>query len=88
MTKDGGGLLSVEVEKYTTKIENKINNFLRKLKDLSHISSDVYSKLYCKGSAPGILYGLPKIHKPDFSTKFQFRPIYIFAAYNSPSPTI
>ena len=61
------------MEKYTTKIEDKINNSLRKLKDLSHISSDVYSKLYCKGSAPGILYGLHKIHKPDFSTKFQFR---------------
>ena len=67
-------LLSVEIEKYTTKIDDKINNFLRKLKDLSHISSDVYFKLYCKRSAPGILYGLPKIHKPDFSTKFQFRP--------------
>ena len=34
-------LLSVEMEKYTTKIEDKINNFLRKLKDLSRISSDV-----------------------------------------------
>ena len=34
------------------------------------------------GSAPGILYGLPKVHKVDFSTKFQFRPI--FAAYSNP----
>ena len=30
-----------------------------------------------------MLYGLPKIHKPDFSTNFKFRPI--FAAYNTPS---
>ena len=31
----------------------------------------------------GILYWLPLIHKPDFSIKFQFRPI--FAVYNCPS---
>ena len=30
-----------------------------------------------------ILYSLPKIHKPYFSSKFQFRPI--FAAYKTPS---
>ena len=35
------------------------------------------------GSSPGVLYGLPKIHKLDFRDKFQFRPI--FAAYNAPS---
>ena len=28
------------------------------------------------------MYGLPKIHKPDFANKYQFRPI--FAAYNIP----
>ena len=35
------------------------------------------------GSGPGILYGAPKIHKPNFSTEFPFRPI--FAAYNTAS---
>ena len=30
-----------------------------------------------------MLYGLPKIHKPDFKSKFQFRPI--LAAFNTPS---
>ena len=39
--------------------------------------------MYCKGSTLGILYGLPKIHKSDFSTNFQFRSI--FAVHNSPS---
>ena len=29
------------------------------------------------------MYGLPKIHKPDFKNKFQFRPI--LAAFNTPS---
>ena len=65
------------------KIEDKINNFLRKLKDSASLSSENYFKLYASGSSPGILYGLPKIHKPDFALKFQFRPI--FAAYNTPS---
>ena len=66
---------------YTQKIETKINNFLRKVKEL--IGDELYKKLYVTGSGPGVLYGLPKIHKLDFSTKFQFRPI--FAAYNAPS---
>ena len=69
--------------KYTLRIEDKINNFLRKLKKSSILSENVFRSLLSTGTAPGILYGLPKIHKPDFSTKFQFRPI--FAAYNCPS---
>lgn len=75
-------LLDVSFSKYTIKIEDKINNFLRKLKSLKAITSEVYSSLFCSGTNPGILYGLPKIHKADFSSKFQFRPI--FAAYNTP----
>ena len=69
--------------KFTLKIEDKINRFLLKLKNCKSISDDIYSKLRVTGSSPGILYGLPKIHKLDFSSKFQFRPI--FAAYNTPS---
>ncbi|KAG1652534.1 hypothetical protein GQR58_026230 [Nymphon striatum] len=69
--------------KFSMKIEDKINNFLRKIKNLNLIPEELYKLLFVTGSGPGILYGLPKIHKPDFSTKFQFRPI--FAAYNTPS---
>jgi len=71
------------IEKYTRKIEDKTNNFLRKLKNNDVLSDDLYKQLYVTGSAPGILYGLPKIHKPNFSTAYQFRPI--FAAYDTPS---
>ena len=71
------------MQTYTLRIETKINSFLRKLKNLDMLSSETYSKLFSSGSSPGILYGLPKIHKPDFRDKFQFRPI--FAAYNTPS---
>ena len=70
------------IDKYTRKIEDKLNNFLRKIKNSTTISEEILKTLFASGSAPGILYGLPKIHKPDFKTKFQFRPI--FAAYNNP----
>ena len=72
-----------DLNKYVLKIETKINNFLSKLKSLGTISEDIYKSLYVTGSGPGILYGLPKIHKPNFSIEFNFRPI--FAAYNAPS---
>ena len=32
---------------------------------------------------PGVLYRLPKIHKPNFCTNYQFYPI--FPAYNAPT---
>ena len=73
--------LDCSIFTYTQRVETKINNFLRKVKQ--YIGDDLYKKLYVTGSSPGVLYGLPKIHKLDFRTKFQFRPI--FAAYNTPS---
>ena len=75
--------IRVPIHKYTIKIEDKINNFLRKLKGCKLLSDEFYKKMFTSGSGPGILYGLPKVHKPNFCTNFQFRPI--FAAYNTPS---
>ena len=46
------------------------------------VEQNTLTSLFSSGSAPGILYGLPKIHRPDFVSKFQFRPI--FAEYNNP----
>ena len=43
--------------------EEKVNRFLRKIKSEGVIAQDLYSELYASGSRPGILYGLPKIHK-------------------------
>ena len=74
--------ITLSIEKYTRKIEDKVNNFLRKIKDVITLDDKDLKFLHASGSAPGILYGLPKVHKKDFSTKFQFRPI--FAAYNNP----
>ena len=73
--------ISVPFDRYTRKIEDKINYFLRKIKDSIVCDADVFKRLFASGSAPGVMYGLPKIHKPDFANKYQFRPI--FAAYNN-----
>jgi len=75
-------IINESIEKYTRKIEDKVNNFLRKIKSVITTPEHTIKQLHASGSAPGILYGLPKIHKTDFATRFQFRPI--FAAYNNP----
>ena len=53
---------TVSMQKYYLKIENKINNILRKLNSLKLLSDDVYKKMFVSGLGPEILYGLPKIH--------------------------
>ena len=52
--------------KFTLKIEDKINHFLLKMKNLNIFTADVHSKLRAAGSTPSILYDLPKIHKRSF----------------------
>ena len=64
---------------FTLRAEDKINNKIRNLKKLKVISDDLASTLTVSGSSPGILYGLPKVHK----TGVPMRPI--LAAYNTPS---
>ena len=48
------------------------------------MSDDTYNELFSSGSGPGILYGLPKIHKVDFAHKFQLRPIEILLLTTRP----
>ena len=64
---------------YTLRAEDKINSKIRSLKKLKIIDDDLSSTLTVSGSSPGILYGLPKVHK----TGVPMRPI--LAAYNTPS---
>ena len=47
----------------TIRSEDKINRNLKKLKEKNVITEDEYKQLYATGSSPGIMYGLPKIHK-------------------------
>ena len=48
-----------------TKQECKLARILRKLRSLNAIDKETYNKLLPSGSRPGIMFGLPKIHKAD-----------------------
>ena len=61
------------------KQEDKINRFLKQLKDNGTINNETYLELFSSGNAYGVLYGLPKIHKDGIP----MRPI--LAAYNTPN---
>ena len=52
--------IGMVMQKYTFKIEDSINNFLRKLKSMKLLFDEIYKKLFVSGSSPGVLYGLPK----------------------------
>ena len=45
--------------------EDKINRFLRQLKSSNTITPNTYTTLFTSGSTPGVIYGLPKTHKPN-----------------------
>ena len=55
-----------------TRIEDRLQRFLRTLLCDKIITKDTYKFLFPSGSSPGILYGLPKTHKPG---PLKFRPI-------------
>ena len=60
-------------------VEDKINRVVLKLKKLGMLSEEAYLSIHSSGSLPGILYGLPKIHKIGNP----LRPI--FAACGTPA---
>ena len=64
-------LLDDDAVKLTIKRENQVKALLEKLKSDNCINSKTYNELYPTGTRIGILYGLPKIHKPSIL----FRPI-------------
>lgn len=51
------------LHKVMLQVEDKVNRLLDRMKKLGMISKEVYSSLFASGSVPGILYGLPKVHK-------------------------
>ena len=63
---------------YIIQIEDKINHFLRNLKK-QNLLTNYYNQLFTSGSSPGIIYGKPKIHKPNIP----LRPI--LSSINTPS---
>lgn len=50
---------------HTLHQEDKVNRVLNKLKKDGVLSESQYSDLSISGSSPGIMYGLPKIHKEN-----------------------
>ena len=70
-----------DIRRFSLSTQDKINNFLLKLKNEGHLAQNLYEKLRATGSGPGILYGLPKVHKSNFMDDKLYRPI--FAAYKS-----
>ena len=52
------------------KIERKVRTtLLNLLKKPGHLTDDEYKRLYPNGSHIGVLYGLPKVHKPNVPTR-------------------
>ena len=50
---------------YILKHEDKVNRVLRKFKTDGTIGESTFHSLYSSGSKPGVMYGLPKVHKPE-----------------------
>ena len=48
------------------RLEDKLNRFLRNLKSLDVIDENCVSQMFTSSSQPGILYGLPKVHKDNY----------------------
>ena len=58
-------LLNEDPVKVTLQRENQVKSLLKKLKAENALSEKNYNELYATGSRICILYGLPKIHKPN-----------------------
>ena len=68
-----------DIYSLSLKYEDKANRFVKKLYNLGIISMEQYNHLFSSSTGPGIMYGFPKIHKPNTP----LRPI--LAAYNTAS---
>ena len=55
--------MSNDAYSYILKHEDKINRVLRKFKGSGVIDDSIFNSIYCSGSKPGVMYGLPKVHK-------------------------
>ena len=60
-------------------LQDKMNTFIKKLRDNWKISAKTYDELRISSAKPGVLYGLPKTHK----TNTPVRPIlYAINTFN------
>ena len=55
--------ISEDLLTHITRLEDKLNRILKSIKN--NIGWKNYNSLYASGSQPGIMYCLPKVHKPN-----------------------
>ena len=58
-------VINEDEQKLIIRLEDRLNNFLRKLKNNKTISETFYNDCHTSGSNIGYMYGLPKVHKPN-----------------------
>ena len=68
---------------YIVNLEIKLKDHFKNLKKENKISNEELEKISPIGSRPGILYGLPKVHKTVTNNIPKFRPI--LSAINTPT---
>ena len=54
-----------EFPKHALNLEDRANRLIKDMKNQGTISENEYKSLYVTGGGPGIMYGLPKTHKPN-----------------------
>ena len=59
-------IINEDITKLVHKLEGKVNRFLKGIKNANIISNEEYNQLTPTGTTPGILYGLPKVHKENY----------------------
>ena len=64
------------IQVYSLRVEDKINNFLGKLKNISLLPDVTHKNFYPTGS--GILYVLPKTHKANFASNYQINLFFYY----------
>ena len=56
-------IIDKDLFKLIIKLEDHYNRILSTLKKKDVINDTTYNELYVRGSQPGVMYGLPKVHK-------------------------
>ena len=69
---------NTDVFKLSLKFEDKVTRFLRQLRDNGIINVSQYNSFHNSGSGPGVMYGLPKIHKNNVPQILLHVVIHIF----------
>ena len=70
--------INIDKEKhlnYVINQEKRLKSVYKTLLDNGSINKEVYNKLCPTGSRPGIMYGLPKVHKPCVDNCPPYKPI-------------